>query len=140
MTIRPWLAAGLSVTALAVAPAAWSQAQPAFAGAWTGVLETSEPVWVELVFEPGPRARVKTRPVNQALGGERLKPSALRIEGDTVHIEFRQISGVFEGRLTNSGRIDGVWRQPDETVRVSLYRQGGPARSSPRPPPSPTGR
>jgi len=138
MTIRPWLAAGLAVTVLAVAPAAWSQ--PAFAGAWTGVLQTAEPVWVELVFEPGPRARVKTRPVNQARGGDRLKPSALRIEGDTVHIEFRQISGVFEGRLTNSGRIDGVWRQPDETVRVSLYRQGGPARGPAPPPPSPSGR
>lgn len=135
MTIRPWLTAGMVATVLAAAPAARSQS--AFAGAWTGVLETSEPVWVELVFEPGPRARVKTRPVNQAFGGDRLKPSALRIEGDTLHMEFRQISGVFEGRLTNSGRIDGVWRQSDESVRVSLYRQGGPARPSPHSPPSP---
>ena len=134
MTRRPWLLAGLAALGLA-APAAApalaaspTRASDSLAGYWTGVLKLAEPLWVDLVFEVGPRVRVRTRPVRQARGGETLKASALRVEGDTLHIEFRQISGVFEGRLTNSGRIDGVWRQPDQSARISLYRQGDPGR------------
>ncbi len=52
-----------------------------------------------------------------------LIPSSLRIEGEAIRVGFRQISGVFEWRLTLHDRIDGVWRQAGSRAPVTPYRQ-----------------
>jgi hypothetical protein len=130
MIVRGSFVAGLACMALAAASLALPE--DVFTGTWTGVLDTPEPVRVALVIEPGRRAWVTSSLVGLEQDAATLTPSSLRIEGQAIRVGFRQISGVFEGRLTLPDRIDGVWRQAGSRTPVSLYRQGESAGLFPR--------
>lgn len=122
MIDRRGLALGLTYLVLVATPAAAAQATvDPFQGVWGGVLDDGDRQRVELVIAPGRKATL----INLDNGGEVLRPSALRTLDEAIHIEFRQLSGVFDGRLVGADRIDGVWRQAGRLTPISLRRQSG---------------
>ncbi|MBO9707226.1 MAG: hypothetical protein J7521_03340 [Caulobacter sp.] len=120
MKIAGWTAVAAMGLVLSCAPP--PRLEDAFYGAWTGVLDTPEPVEIELVISDRREARVHTRLVGWSRSFETLRPSVLRIEGESLHLRFLQPEGEFDGRLSLPGRIDGVWSQGARRMPVSLYR------------------
>lgn len=121
MIDRRGLALGLTCLVLVVAPAAAQATVDPFLGVWGGVLNDGERQRLELVIGPGRKATL----INLDNGGEILRPTALRTLDEAIHIEFHQLSGVFDGRLVGADRIDGVWRQAGRLTPISLRRQAG---------------
>jgi hypothetical protein len=111
-------ALGLLFGALLALPVLARPGSDPFQGVWGGVLKDRERQRVELVIEADRKATLFTLDAREV-----LYPSALRTRDEAIHIEFRQLSGVFDGRLVTPHQIDGVWRQAGRRTKISLRRQ-----------------
>lgn len=114
----------IALCALALAGGGGAKPGPdPFQGTWGGVLKTEEPMRVELLIQPGPRAVL----ISLDEGAQVEFANDIRIAGDTIRVDFQRLSGRFEGRLVGSDRIDGVWRQMIVRLPLILRRQAGPS-------------
>lgn len=120
MNYRRHLALGVVFETLLAFPVLARGPSDPFQGVWGGVLNDRGRQRVELVIEADRKATLFNLDEREV-----LYPSALRTRDEAIHIEFRQLSGVFDGRLVTPYQIDGVWRQRGRHTKVSLRRQAG---------------